>query len=88
MESNEKDIKTSAGKTPIKRGGATQYAKSEYGGFSGPPVDKDRFEEFKTRFYTLQGWDTETEFPARSTLEDMGLGYVADELEAKGKLGA
>ncbi len=69
------------------KGEATQYAKSEYSGFSGPPVDRDRFEEFKTRFYTLQGWDTESGFPKRSTLADMGLGYVADELETQGKLG-
>lgn len=51
-------------------------------------IDKDRFEDFKTRFYTLQGWDTQTGFPTRSTLAAMGLGYVADELETQGKLGA
>jgi len=51
-------------------------------------VDKDRFEAFKTRFYALQGWDTQTGFPKRRTLAHMGLGYVADELKAQGKLGA
>ncbi len=51
-------------------------------------IDEGRFEEFKTRFYKLQGWDTASGFPTRSTLADIGLGYVADELEAQGKLGA
>ncbi len=54
----------------------------------GRVIDRDGFEEFKTRFYTLQGWDTGTGFPTRSTLAGMGLGYVADELGAQGKLGA
>jgi hypothetical protein len=44
-------------------------------------VDRDKFEEFKTRFYTLEGWDTETGHPTRSTLEGLGLKAVADELE-------
>jgi aldehyde:ferredoxin oxidoreductase len=52
------------------------------------PLDKDGVEEFKTRFYTLQGWNTETGFPTRSTLADMELEHVADELEVQGKLGA
>ncbi len=51
-------------------------------------LDKDRFDEFKTKFYTLQGWDTASGFPTRSTLGGMGLDYVADELEAHGRLGA
>jgi aldehyde:ferredoxin oxidoreductase len=43
--------------------------------------------EFKTRYYELEGWDTETGWPTRSTLESLNLGSVADELEGKGKLG-
>ena len=50
-------------------------------------LDKDRFEDFKTHFYKVQGWDTASGFPTRSTLADMGLDNVADELEAQGKLG-
>ncbi len=50
-------------------------------------MDRGRFDEFKTLFYELQGWDTASGFPTRSTLAGMGLGYVADELEANGKLG-
>ena len=50
-------------------------------------LDRDKFEEFKTRCYDMQGWDTASGYPTRSTLECLGLGYVADELEKHGKLG-
>ena len=51
-------------------------------------IDRDRFEQFETGFYELQGWGTATGFPTGSTLADMGLGCVADELKAQGKFGA
>ena len=56
-------------------------------GYSERTVDKDKFDEFKTGFYELQGWDTASGYPARAGLESLGLGYVADELEQNGKLG-
>ena len=55
---------------------------------AGRIIDKEKFEEFKTRFYELEGWDSATGWPKRSTLEELDLGFVADELEANGKLGA
>jgi len=51
-------------------------------------LDREKFEEFKTIYYRLEGWDAATGWPTRSTLSSLGLGYVADELEGKGKLGA
>ena len=48
-------------------------------------IDRSKFEEFKTRFYEQEGWGVITGCPTRSTLEDLGLDYVADELEIKGK---
>ena len=54
---------------------------------SGRTVDRDKFEEFKTLYYQLEGWDIETGYPTRSTLETLGLKDVADELELQGKLG-
>jgi aldehyde:ferredoxin oxidoreductase len=57
-------------------------------GYSERTLDRDEFDEFKTRFYELQGWDTATGYPTRATLESLGLGYVADELDENGKLGA
>ncbi|MFC2023177.1 aldehyde ferredoxin oxidoreductase N-terminal domain-containing protein [Chloroflexota bacterium] len=59
-----------------------------YYGYSYRTLDRDKFDEFKTRFYELQGWDTATGYPTRATLESLGLGYVADELEKNGKLGS
>jgi aldehyde:ferredoxin oxidoreductase len=53
----------------------------------GRHFDKNKFEEFKTRFYRLQGWDTSTGYPTRGTLESLDLGYVADELERNDRLG-
>jgi len=51
------------------------------------PMDRTQFEEFKTRYYELEGWDPQTGRPTRSTLESLGLGNVADELEQAGLLG-
>ncbi len=51
-------------------------------------LDRAGFEEFKTRFYRLQGWDTSSGYPTRATLASLGMDYVADELEKNGKLGA
>ncbi|HLC23951.1 MAG TPA: aldehyde ferredoxin oxidoreductase C-terminal domain-containing protein, partial [Dehalococcoidia bacterium] len=48
---------------------------------------EDRFEEWKTHYYKVEGWDTKSGWPTRSTLEGLGLGHVADVLQARGKLG-
>ena len=54
---------------------------------SNRAIDKEKFEGFKTRFYELQGWDPASGFPTAKTLSDLGLDYVAKELDANGKLG-
>jgi aldehyde:ferredoxin oxidoreductase len=51
-------------------------------------LDKGKFEEFKTEYYDLEGWDLSSGWPTRNTLEDLGLGHVADELEGEGRLGS
>jgi aldehyde:ferredoxin oxidoreductase len=53
---------------------------------SGRYFDKDKFEELKTRFYKVQGWDPSTGYPKRATLDSLGLDYVADELDKNGRL--
>ena len=53
----------------------------------GRHFDKDKFEEFKSRFYTLQGWETSSGYPTAGTLKSLDLNYVATELEQHGKLG-
>lgn len=41
-------------------------------------------EEMLTEYYELRGWDVDTGIPRRETLEQLGLKYVADELEDHG----
>jgi aldehyde:ferredoxin oxidoreductase len=64
-----------------------ENGKWDYYGYSKRTLDREKFDEFKTRFYRLQGWDTSSGYPTRSTLESLELGYVADELERNGKIG-
>jgi aldehyde:ferredoxin oxidoreductase len=51
-------------------------------------LDKAGVEAFKTNFYKLEGWDVNTGWPTRKTLEGLGMKKVADLMAAKGKLGA
>jgi aldehyde:ferredoxin oxidoreductase len=62
-----------------------QWVWEDYGGHT---VDRQKFEEWKTKYYEVMGWDTATGWPNRKTLEEVGLGFVADKLEEKGKLGS
>jgi aldehyde:ferredoxin oxidoreductase len=59
----------------------------DYVSISGRAIDKGKFEEFKSRFYLLEGWDPDTGYPSRGTLRSLNLGTVADELERNNKLG-
>jgi aldehyde:ferredoxin oxidoreductase len=49
---------------------------------------KEGVEQWKTHFYDIQGWNQETGYPTRKTLEDLGIKNVADVLESNNKLGA
>ncbi|WP_457597523.1 aldehyde ferredoxin oxidoreductase N-terminal domain-containing protein [Hydrogenimonas sp.] len=49
-------------------------------------LDRDKFEEWKSRFYAAEGMDPTTGWPTRKALEAVGLGHVADELHRHGKL--
>ncbi len=53
----------------------------------GRTLDRDRFEEWKTLFFELEGWATDSGWPTRTTLEELSLGGIADDLESKGRLG-
>ena len=64
-----------------------ENGKWDYYGYSRRKLDRDKFDEFKTRFYRLQGWDESSGYPTRSTLESLGLDTVADELERNSKIG-
>jgi aldehyde:ferredoxin oxidoreductase len=50
----------------------------------GMTLDRAKFEELKDVFYELRGGDKKTGAPTRKTLEELGLKYVADELEKIG----
>ena len=67
---------------PGRENGKWQYIKT-----LGRHFEKDKFEEFKTRFYELQGWETNSGYPMESTLKSLGLDSVAHELGQNGKLG-
>jgi aldehyde:ferredoxin oxidoreductase len=64
-----------------------ENGKWDYYPYSRRKLDRDKFDEFKTRFYRLQGWDESSGYPKRKTLEELELGYVADELEKNNKIG-
>jgi aldehyde:ferredoxin oxidoreductase len=48
--------------------------------------DEKYEQELLTKYYTFKGWNTEG-IPTRQTLEELGLTYVADDLEQRGILG-
>ncbi len=58
-----------------------------YGECTNRVLNKAKFEEWKTKFFEFEGWNTANGWPKRGTLESMGLKKVADTLQSKGKLG-
>jgi len=58
-----------------------------YDGGSGRALDREKVEDFKTRFYKFEGYNPENGYPTRATLEKMGMKKVADVLQKGGKLG-
>jgi aldehyde:ferredoxin oxidoreductase len=67
---------------------STKSKKWAYRDVGHRKLDKAKFDEFKTRYYTQEGWDTQTGWPKRSTLESLGMKDVADALAERGKLGS
>lgn len=58
------------------------------GNLAGWRIDPDKYNWMLDRYYELHGWDKETGYPLRATLESLGLESVADDLERIGKLGS
>jgi len=50
-------------------------------------LDDAGVERFKAHFYELEGWDVDTGWPTRKTLEELGLNKVADTMAGRGRLG-
>ena len=57
------------------------------GKLAGWKIDEDKWNEMLDEYYEIHGWDKDTGYPTRETLEALGLGYVADDIEKIGKLG-
>lgn len=61
--------------------------KWSYSTAEGRKLDRARFEEWKTKFYSFEGLNPTNGWPTRKTLEGMGLKKAADVMQNKGKLG-
>jgi aldehyde:ferredoxin oxidoreductase len=46
----------------------------------GSVVDRNEFENLKSEYYTLRGWDVESGTPSRSKLADLDLNDIANEM--------
>jgi aldehyde:ferredoxin oxidoreductase len=76
------DEKTKGHDMPMYIDGKWKYDKGV-----GRSLDRAKVEDFKTRFYKFEGYNPESGYPTRGTLEKMGLKKVADTLQSKSKLG-
>ena len=56
----------------------------KFDGCKGRTLDRKKFEDVKTRFYKLEGWDEEGGWPTRESLESYDLAEYADALEEAG----
>jgi aldehyde:ferredoxin oxidoreductase len=45
-------------------------------------ITQEKVDELLDKYYTIRGWDLKTGIPTRAKLEELGLKYVADELES------
>ena len=53
----------------------------------GRNLDKEKFEDFKTRFYKAEGLDEKTGWPKEQTLKALGLEFAIEELKKHNRLG-
>ncbi|MEE8373997.1 MAG: aldehyde ferredoxin oxidoreductase N-terminal domain-containing protein [Dehalococcoidia bacterium] len=51
------------------------------------PLDRERWDALKDRYYELRGWNVDTGRPTRAKLVELGMKDVADELQSAGKIG-
>lgn len=54
---------------------------------AGEVLDRDGFEDMKTGYYELRGWDPETGYPTKEKLVELQLADVAADLSERGLLG-
>jgi len=56
------------------------------GSLKGTKINRRKYEEMLDEYYRLHGWDEDTGFQKRETLEELGLHDIASKLERFGKL--
>ena len=56
------------------------------GAFAGKPFSQEILDTMLDNYYELRGWDKKTGLPTRATLESLGLGAVADQLQKMNRL--
>jgi len=61
--------------------------KWSYAANTGRVLNKQKFEEWKTKFYAFEGWNPANGWPTSAGLAALGLTRVADTLKAKSRLG-
>ena len=66
---------------PTKKNGVWDFRN-----VAGRHLDREKVEEWKTKFYELEGWDTRTGWQTRALLESLGMQKMIDELAGQGKL--
>lgn len=54
---------------------------------AGSYIPKEKYDLMLDEYYEARGWDKETGWPTRQKLEELGLKYVADDLEGVGRPG-
>jgi aldehyde:ferredoxin oxidoreductase len=52
----------------------------------GAVLDRNKFEDMKTEYYSLRGWDDDAGLQKREKLQQLGLSDIADELNKRGCL--
>ena len=61
--------------------------KWSYATGEGRKLDRAKVEDWKSKFYAFEGFNTTNGWPTRKTLEDIGLKKVADVMQGKNRLG-
>lgn len=51
------------------------------GKLAGWRLKKDKWEDMLDEYYKLHGWDTQTSYPSKQTLDELGIGYAYEEVE-------
>jgi aldehyde:ferredoxin oxidoreductase len=54
------------------------------GPLDGKSLDEEGLQKLFDKYYELHGWDPETSIPKKSTLEELNLKFVAEDLEKRG----